>query len=112
MEESMIKRLLASIKCGVCGKRYAVNSVSILGHCEDLWYLKALCSACHTQSLVAVVIKEDGMLEPVTDLTKAELDRFRDIDVLTADDVLDTHNFLKGFDGDFSQLFCKGFNKK
>ncbi len=112
VEESVIKRLIASIKCGVCGQRYAVGSVSILGHCEDLWYLKALCSACRTQSLVAVVIKEDGLLEPVTDLTEAELDRFRDIGVLTADDVLDTHNFLKDFNGEFSQLFCKDFKKK
>ena len=95
MEESMVKRLIASIKCGVCGQRYAVNSVGILGHCENLWYLKAHCSACHTQSLVAIVIKEDGLPEPVTDLTEEELDKFGDTGVLTADDVLDAHNFLK-----------------
>lgn len=112
VEESMVKKLAAFIKCDVCGQRYAADSVGILGHCDDLWYLKALCSACHTQSLVAIVIKEDGTPEPVTDLTKAELDKFGDTGVLTADDVLDAHNFLNGFDGDFSQLFCGDSNKR
>jgi len=111
VEESLIKRLIASIKCGVCGQRYAMDSVSILGHRQDLWYLRARCSDCHTQSLVAVVIKEDGSTEPVTDLTKAELDKFRDTDALNVDDVLDMHIFLKGFDGEFSHLFDQELNK-
>lgn len=109
--EDLIKRLIASIKCGVCGQRYEVDNISILGHRQDLWYLRALCSACRTQSLVAVVIKEDRLPEAITDLTETELDKFRDAGVLTADDVLDIHDFLKDFSGDFSQLFYQEFNK-
>lgn len=104
MEESLIKRLIASVKCGVCGQRYGLENISILGHRQDLWYMGARCSACRTRSLVAVVVKEDRVREVITDLTDTELDKFRDIGVLTADDVLDMHNFLKEFRGDFSQL--------
>jgi hypothetical protein len=53
---------------------------------------------------VAAVVKEDKVLEAVTDLTKAELHKFRD-NVIEGDDVLTMHNFMKEFDGDFSQLF-------
>jgi len=53
---------------------------------------------------VAVVVKEDRVREVITDLTDTELDKFKEIGVLTADDVLDMHNFLKEFSGDFSQL--------
>ena len=104
VEESLIKRLIASVKCSICGQRYELENISILGHRQDLWYMGARCSACHTRSLVAVVVKEDRVREVITDLTDTELDKFKDMGVLAADDVLDMHNFLKEFSGDFSQL--------
>ncbi len=110
MEEGLIKRLIASIKCGICGQCYEVDNISILGHRQSLWYLRALCSACHTQCLLAAVIKEDRLPEFITDLTNAELDKFRDIGVLTADDVLDMHNFLRDFRGDVPRLFSQEFS--
>jgi len=107
MEEKLIKRFMTSIKCGVCGQRYEVDNVKVLGHQEDLWFLSVFCSACHTQGLVAAVIKEGRAPKVITDLTETELDKFKKMDKLTADEVLDMHSFLKGFDGDFSQLFSQ-----
>ncbi len=107
MEEGLIKRLIASIKCGVCGQRYEIGSIDVLGHHQDLWFLSALCPACHTRCLVAAVIKEGRVSEVVTDLTEAELDKFKDAGRITPDEVLDTHSFLKDFDGDFSRLFSQ-----
>ena len=103
-EEGLIKSLIALVKCGTCGQHYKVNNVSIIGHNRDLWYLKVLCSVCHTQSLVAIVISEDGFLESVTDLTDAEMEKFRGAGALIADDMLDMHNYLKEFSGDVTQL--------
>jgi len=105
MEEGLIKRLMSSIKCEVCGQRYEVDDINVLGHQEDLWFLSALCPACHTRCLVAAVIREGKVPELITDLSEAELDRFRNDVQLTADEMLDMHNFLKDFDGDFSRLF-------
>lgn len=105
VEENLIKRLMTSIKCGVCGRRYGENGINILGHQQDLWFLSASCNACQTRCLVAVVVKKDGLPEVVTDLTEAEFSRFGDIVGPTGDNILDMHNFLKDFDGDFSHLF-------
>ena len=107
MEEKLIKRFMTSIKCSVCGQRYEVNNVKVLGHQEDLWFLSVLCSACQTQALVAAVVKEGRAPKVTTDLTETELDKFKEMDKLTADEALDMHSFLKGFDGDFSQLFSQ-----
>jgi len=98
---------MASIKCGVCGQRYEVDNIDVLGHHEDLWFLRALCPACHARCLVAAVIREGRVPEVITDLTKAELDKFRSMSGVTTDDVLDMHNFLKVFDGDLSRLFSQ-----
>ncbi len=107
MEEGLIRRLLASIKCGVCGQGYEVDNIDVLGHHEDLWFLGALCQACHARCLVAAVIREGRVPEVITDLTEAELDRFRNMSQVTTDDVLDMHNFLKGFDGNLSRVFSQ-----
>ena len=104
MEERLIKRLMATMKCDACGQHYEVYNIDVLGHREDLWFLRVLCSSCHTQALVAAVVREGRLPEVVTDLTEAELDKFRD-NVLEADDLLNMHSFLKDFGGDFSQLF-------
>lgn len=107
MEEGLIKRVMASMKCGVCGQRYEPDNINVLGQQEDLWFLRVFCSACQTQYLVAAVIREGKMPEVITDLTEAESDKFRNADKLTADEVLDMHNFLKDFDGDFSRLLSR-----
>ena len=107
VEENFIKRLMTSVKCGVCGQQYGVDNVSVLGHQEELWFLRASCSACHTQCLMAAIIKQNKMRELVTDLTEAELDKFRNVGVPTADDMLEMHDFFKDFNGDFSRLFSQ-----
>ena len=107
MNDSFIKRLMTSVKCGICGRHYEVDSIDVLGRREDLWFLSVLCPACYTQCLVAVVLKEERVAELVTDLTEAELDKFSSMAVLTADEVLDMHEFLRDFDGDFSRLFSQ-----
>ncbi|MDI6815218.1 MAG: hypothetical protein QMC90_03980 [Dehalococcoidales bacterium] len=98
---------MASIKCGVCGQRYEVDNIDVLGHHEDLWFLRVFCSTCRAQCLVAAVIKEGRVPEVITDLTEAELDKFKNVAKVSADEVLEMHDFLKDFDGDFSRLFSQ-----
>ena len=105
MKERLIKRLMTSIKCDSCGQYYEMSNIDVLGNNSDLWFLKALCSSCHRQCLVAAVIRESRTPEVITDLTGTEPDRFLNVGVVDVDDVLNMHKFLKDFDGDFSCLF-------
>ena len=105
MEESFIKELMAAIKCGVCGQYYGADDISVLAHEDTLWFLRASCSACDTQCLVAAIISKDDVVEVITDLNETEQDKFGSAEGLTADDVLNIHHFLKDFDGDFTRLF-------
>ena len=108
MEESLIKRLIASIKCGACGQNYQEDNIDIIEHSEEMWFLRVFCSSCHVRCLVAAIIREDDKAEVITDLSGTELDRFKGADEVKEDDVLDMHNFLKGFDGDFPRIFRQG----
>ena len=105
MEESLIKRLIASLKCSTCGQCYDTDSITVIGHREDLWFLRVSCLTCHTQYLVATLISESKASEINTELTEAEIAGLINADAITADELLDMRNFLNGFDGDFSRLF-------
>ncbi len=107
MDEGLIKRLIATIKCGICGQPYKGKNVRILGHRDDLWFLSVFCPACGSQGLVAAVIKEGQLPHLITDLTEAEQAKFRELEPVDADDLLDIHNFLRSFEGDFARLFSE-----
>ncbi len=105
MEEGLIKRLMSSIKCSSCGQHYEAYDIDVLGHNDDTWFLRVHCSSCHTQSLVAAIIKETRMSKVTNDLTEVEMAELHYSDLVSADDVLDMRSFLSSFDGDFSHIF-------
>ncbi len=104
MKERVIKRLMTSVKCSSCGQNYSERNVRIIGRHRSLWFISAYCSSCHTHYLLAATVSREKA-EIVSDLTEAELARFKKPRTPTADDILDMHNFLKKFDGDFTRLF-------
>jgi hypothetical protein len=55
--------------------------------------------------MVAAIIREDKKPAMVTDLTEAEIDKFKHIINVNTDDVLDMHEFMKNFNGDFPGVF-------
>ncbi len=105
MNESLIKRLIASIKCASCGQNYGEEHIHVIEHRDELWFLKVSCPSCRISCLVAAIIREDAAPEIVTDLTPAELRKFQDLKQIGEEDLLEMHYFLKNFDGDFPHLF-------
>ena len=107
MNDGFIKRVVATIKCGVCGERYEGENVKVLGHHNDLWFLSVFCPACGGQGLVAAEIREGELPQPIIDLSETEQVKFRSLGPVSSDELLDIHGFLKDFDGDFSCLFSE-----
>ena len=107
MDDNLIKRLIATIKCGTCGDHYHEDHVEIIEQNDDIWFLRVFCTACRVKSLVAAVIKKEKKPETVSDLSSAEITRFKYMDEVGEDDILDMHRFLSEFDGDFSGLFSE-----
>ncbi|MFQ6058227.1 MAG: hypothetical protein ACE5MB_05015 [Anaerolineae bacterium] len=100
-----VKHLVAKSGCAVCEARYRLEDIHILAHQGDYWVMAVDCEHCHTQGLVFAVVQEEQGPQVVTDLTPREWAKFRDMPPLEADDVLDVHEFLQDFDGDFIRLF-------
>ncbi|MDO8568859.1 MAG: hypothetical protein Q7R57_09135 [Dehalococcoidales bacterium] len=94
---------MSSITCSSCGQRYESIHIDVLGHNEDTWFLQIRCSSCSTESLVAAIIKQEQVKNSIGS-SDAEPEKSDSSVPVDADDVLDMHDFLSDFDGDFSRV--------
>jgi hypothetical protein len=109
--DEQIRELMATVACATCGENYTPTGIDVLGHRDDLWFLRVTCKACSSCGLVAALVKvPDGLdaeqlvpaAEPDSDDT---LDRVPALGPVTEADVAGMRTFLDDFDGDFRSLF-------
>lgn len=104
-KRELIRHLVASIPCAVCQHYHEPDNVRIVKHQGEIWVMSVTCSHCGSQGLVFAMIQEGQKQGIVSELTSQEWARFRDMPQIDADDLLDVHEFLRDFDGDFASLF-------
>lgn len=111
-------------RCVVCHREYEITDITSVQRKPGVWTLMVECEQCHSRNYIAAVTAEgnaeDAMLE-VRSLTQRAMRREGRStddedeaviseapatgDPITAGDVVDMHDFLRDFDGDFSALF-------
>lgn len=111
-------------RCVVCHRDYEISDITSVQRKPGVWTLMVECEQCHSRNYIAAVTPdgnpEDALLE-VRSLTQKAMrevshgDDQRDEavkseapptgDRVTAVDVLEMHDFLRDFDGDFAALF-------
>jgi hypothetical protein len=104
-KRELIKHLVASLPCAVCQHHHEPDNVRIVDHRGEIWVMAVKCAHCGAQGLVFAMIQEGEKPEIVNELTSQEWARFREMPQIDADDVLDVHELLREFDGDFVSLF-------
>jgi len=124
--ETQIKRVVLSRmqRCGVCHHDYVQDDIQVLSRKPDMWMMVVECTECHARNFVAAVLNDGDADEAQLALRRLsdearprgaeapqralahEPDEARPTgDPVTAGDVVDMHEFLAGFDGDFARLF-------
>ncbi len=104
-KRELIKHLVASLPCAVCQHYHEPGNVRIVDHHGEIWIMTVKCDHCGSQGLVFAMIQDGEKPEIVNELTSQEWARFREMPQIDADDVLDVHELLRDFDGDFVGLF-------
>ena len=114
-------------RCVVCHREYEVSDITSVQRKPGVWTLIVECEQCRSRNYIAAVTQdgsaEDAMFE-VRSLTEqamkdasgrsihtsssGESDVPASGEPVTAGDVLDMHDFLKDFDGNFERLFRTG----
>ena len=114
-------------RCVVCHREYEISDISSVQRKPGVWTLMVECEQCRSRNYIAAVTQdgnaEDAMFE-VKSLTERAMQdaSLRTLhhgeqveseappsgDPVSASDVLDMHDFLKDFDGNFERLFRSG----
>jgi hypothetical protein len=117
--EKQIKRIVLDRmeRCSVCHRDFVADDVHVLSRKSDMWMLMVSCSECHARNFVAAVIGDGDAEEAQLALRRLGEEHLRSRDSIepesdvvagepvSIDDVLEMHEFLSSFDGDFRSLF-------
>ena len=90
--------------CSVCGQNHARSDIRVLGKLESAWIVRVTCSKCDTSFKLLVVIDDErANVSPVQEAGAHRPERRRR-PAVSLDEVLDAHEFLKGFDGGVTDI--------
>jgi hypothetical protein len=117
--ERQIKRIVLDRmdRCSVCHRSYSADDVHVLSRKPDMWMMVVQCDDCHARNFVAAVLNNGDPDEARLALRQLSaeaanepapeeiIERPEVGPPVTVDDVLDMHEFLKRFDGDFRRHF-------
>jgi len=117
--EKQIKRIVLDRmeRCSVCHRGFEPDDVHVLSRKSDMWMLMVSCGECQARNFVAAVIGDGDAEEAQLALRRLGEEHVRtrtDIEPedegepgepVSVDDVIEIHQFLQGFDGDFKSLF-------
>lgn len=107
-----VKRMVLSVleNCSHCHEPHAIDDFRIVGRNGNLWVLTIRCAHCAARAYVAAVVGDYGVDIAETEAAdwagKAAMNAAVP-EPVTVDDVLDIHDFLETFDGDFQALFTR-----
>jgi hypothetical protein len=110
--ESWLTSELSSFGCAACGQPYGSEHIRLIAQREELYFVDLSCDHCGSQAVAIVTIQIDGESARLEggELVRVEApdpDAAPDGPPVTADDVLDAHDLLEGFEGDVHQLIAR-----
>jgi hypothetical protein len=121
LSDGHIKRIVVRRldRCRVCHRHYEAADVEIISRQDEMWMMSVECTDCHARNFVAAVLNEGDpaqaelALRRLTELNQQDEPIAPPIGVaappdgerVSAADVVDMHEFLADFDGDFAAMF-------
>ena len=111
-----LRTQLTSFTCPACGRRYRGSKIRLLAERDGLFFVDLDCARCGSHTVAIVTVEIDNATASITEISDLSLST--DIvpehmgeelpvgaALVTADDVLEMHEFLAQFEGDVSHLF-------
>lgn len=90
--------------CSVCGQNHARSDIRVLGKLESAWIVRVTCSKCTTSFKLLVMVDEERTnVSPVQEPAARRAERRRR-PVVSLDEVLDAHEFLKDYSGGVTEM--------
>ena len=111
MDADWLQSQLRSFTCPACGDAYGASRMRLLAERDGLYFLDLDCTGCGSRSVAIVTLELDDAEASIADLSNMPhqlraLEQGRPgTPPVSADEVLEMHEFLARFNGNVSHLF-------
>ena len=110
--QKIIELLSYILHCPVCNNKYAAAQTSIIDAEDAEKYdhssmlVHTDCERCKSSVMFNISLEgpEIFSIGMVTDLTSEDTRKFREVKPIGLDEVIEFHNFIRGFDGNFERV--------
>ena len=97
----IVSQIKKTMRCPECNGRYTDETIEVIGSInQDESYFHAFCPNCEDESCIHVDCRPELFCED-----HARLGNAPRMEHISSNEVLDMHNFLKSFGGNFEQVF-------
>ena len=122
ISEGHIKKMVVRRldRCRVCHRTYQARDVNVISRQDEMWMMSVECLDCHARNFVAAVLNEgdpaqaeialrrltelNEQLQPIASIEDLDPEP-ETLDPISSSEVVDMHEFLAEFDGDFVAMF-------
>lgn len=100
----IVSQIKKTIFCAKCKGHYHDEDIEVIGSLGDEQiFMHASCAECETETVINVALHMEGDFEILPPFKK--LGTAPRMENISVNEVLDVHNFLKDFKGDFKEIF-------
>jgi hypothetical protein len=110
MDADWLQAQLRSFTCPACSRSYDGSPMRLLAERDGLYFLDLDCETCGSRTVAIVTVELDDAEGSIADLSIVP-QRLPPADqppagatVVSADDVIDMHDFLRQFEGNINHL--------
>ncbi len=97
----IVGQIKKTMNCPKCNGKYSDIDIEVIGSVgEDQTFFHAFCPDCDTESVIHVNLQIEAMDDDPVRLGTAPR-----MEHISSNEVLDMHNFLKSFNGNFGDMF-------
>ena len=118
--ERQIKRIVLERmdRCSVCHRAFEPDDIHVISRKPDVWMMVVQCLDCHARTFVAALVGDGDPTAAQMALRQLSAEQRDGLvafepgaeasgDPVGVDDVIEMHEFLGEFDGDFKSLFSR-----
>lgn len=102
--QALIRQIAARVTCAVCSHHFAANDIELVGKRENVWAMRVNCRECKTKALLLAVVSQGTARRVESDLVPEDWERFKENSPISVDDVIAIHEFIRSYDGDFTDI--------
>ncbi len=102
--KQIMKHLKKNLPCSTCGKKFIDEGINLISSLNNSLLFHFTCAECKNE-----LVAEVSIVEQTQTVNRLNINTKKG-GMVNPNDVLDIHNFLDSFDGDFKTLFSRQQN--